>query len=88
MTAEECLGEREWMLTVLGGECLLGNPDWVLGDEDRYRREREERARHQAEFNAKWDAQMAEAVAEGHDAKTAGIIVIGRVMAELARQVA
>jgi hypothetical protein len=91
LTPEECLEadhEDDRMLDVLGGESLLGNPDWVLGDEDRYRRGREERARKYAEFEAEWDRKMAAAVAQGHDPKTARLMVCGAVIAELGRQVA
>ena len=60
----------------------------MLGDEERYRRRREEQARKQAEWDAEYARRLAEVEAEGYEGKQAQMIVLGRIVAELGRAVA
>ena len=90
LTNEEKLTKRlaDMERVVEDGEVLCsGGKEW-LGDEDRYRREREERERRYAELDAELERRLAEAEAEGHDGKEAKLIAFGRIVQELQQAVA
>jgi hypothetical protein len=79
----------EPMLRVLGGEVLVtGSRPQRLGDEDRYRREREERDRKRAEWDAEFERRLAEAEEQGYEGKEARMAAFGTMVADLGRLVA
>jgi hypothetical protein len=68
----------EWMDRVYEGEDVLGNPGDRLGDEDRYRREREERQKAEERFKRQWEELL---LAHNGDSKRAAGEMIARVVA-------